>query len=387
MPEHRTVDSPVRALLGAVRLRLWRLQFVAGVRLASWGSAGLMLLAVAVHLAVRPIPVGVVLIALAVLWALPLAWAVWRRPTDPACALWADRHLGGASAFTTVLELGPGAKEQANAPAVAWLESWAAARVPDARRRLAAHREPARLSRSVSSLLVCAALAATVLAMPELSPSTPQPVAASAPSAVAARPALMAGAPESAARVGEIAGALRSTQSPDAPGRREAGGAPAAGSTPATGASEADGAKGPFAAQTGASPAGDRPAPAQAPAGTLVDTAAESGRSQAAATGSGREAGDSRDNRTEVGASRAAPGTTAVQRSRSRARRPSAERQADVNELAAYDEEPTMPGTAPGQAEPDPAAATPPPATPSMRLTTTEAGYVQAWMKASGQRR
>ncbi len=53
-------NSIVQTLQIAVRRRLWRGQFVAAARLALWGSAGLMLLAVAVHLAARAVRVDTV---------------------------------------------------------------------------------------------------------------------------------------------------------------------------------------------------------------------------------------------------------------------------------------------------------------------------------------
>ena len=68
-------NSLVQSLQIAVRRRLWRGQFVAAARLALWGSAGLMLLAVAVHLAARPVRVDAVLLAIVALWIALMAWA------------------------------------------------------------------------------------------------------------------------------------------------------------------------------------------------------------------------------------------------------------------------------------------------------------------------
>ena len=61
--------------------------------------------------------------------------------------------------------------------------------------------------------------------------------------------------------------------------------------------------------------------------------------------------------------------------------------QADMTQLATYDDELTLPGAATMRSGSEVAAATPPPATESTRLTPTEASYVQAWMKASARRR
>ena len=100
-----------QTLIEAVRRRLWLGQFLAAARLALWGTAGLMLLTAAVHLAGWPLSPDLMFLALAFVWSVMAARAAWQRPVDAACALWADRHLGGASAYTTLLELdspGPG---------------------------------------------------------------------------------------------------------------------------------------------------------------------------------------------------------------------------------------------------------------------------------------
>ena len=111
------------------------------------------------------------------------------------------------------------------------------------------------------------------------------------------------------------------------------------------------------------------------------------GTTQASGTGAGRDAGDSRDDRADVGVSRALRGTIPVQGSESRALRASTERRADMGQAATYDEELPMQGAATKRVGPVVAAATPPLATEATRLTPTETTYVQAWMKASGRQR
>jgi MoxR-like ATPase len=88
-----------------------------------------MLLAAAVHAAARPVAVEVVLGDRPPRVGVLAIAAAWRRPSDAECALWIDRRLGGASAFTTLLE--PAANAAAHAPARRWLERWAAAKVPE----------------------------------------------------------------------------------------------------------------------------------------------------------------------------------------------------------------------------------------------------------------
>jgi len=368
--------APVQTLLGAVRRRLWRWQFVAALRQASWSAAGLMLLAVAVHLAARPVAVGAVLWALAVLWAAMLARAGWGRPSDSACATWADRHLDGASAYSTLLDTGKASPTMANAQAVRWLESWAGAKAQGSLRLLAERQAPTRLLRPLLAMGVCAALAGLVLTLPELARVSPPPGAA--PTHAADRPLPVAAAPASAELAREIAGALRSSPPRDAARGREGGAA-------AVARGQADEGQAPPATAAVATPAG-----AQAPPGAAAPgTAHAAGPAAATATGSGagREAGQGRDNNTGAGVSRRAQATIAVPRSAARALRPSGARQADMEQVAVYDDTLSMPGAAQVPAGPAPAAAAPPAATGSVLLSTTETSYVQAWLKASPRKR
>ena len=383
--------SPVQGLLGAVRRRLWRGQFVLAFRRALWGSAGLMLLAVVVHLAARRVPAGAVLMTIAALWVSMLAWAATRRPADAACALWADRHLGGASAFTTLLETGMGTKAAGNPQAVRWLESWATARVPDGLRRLAEWREAARLSRPLLAMLVCAALTALVLSLPDLAPPLRQPTAASSPSGTA-DPAAALAEPAVAQGVDKLAEALRAAPQQPSPessqARRETGQAQAAAPDKAGDATLAT-----PAAQAAALPAGEPATRRNRTSGTAADATAATATPQAAGTGdgsgsgTGNEAGDSRDARGDTGLSPAPRGTITVPGSKSTPWPGPAERQADMGRLGSYGDEPSMPGAAVLPTLAAAAAATPPAARQSTRLSPAETGYVQAWMKANAQRR
>lgn len=377
-------DLPVTTLLGAVRSRVWRGHFVEVARLALWGSAGLMLLAAAVHLAARPVAAGAILSALTLLWASMLAWAGSRRPTDPACALWADRHLGGASAFTTLLDIGQAQPGSANPPAVRWLEQWARARVPDSLRLLAERPQPARLTRALFSMGVCSALAALVLALPDAAPPAKHPVAGATVTGIAESATPDGELPAQAALVNDIADALRSARSVrsrDAAERGQAGGAPAPGP-----GKTGEGGR-PPTAQTGATPPGPRAGATQASSGSAAAAAATPGATQATGTGSGREAGDSRDKRADVGVSRALRGTMRVTRSERGAGRVSADQRADMDQLATYDEDHTRPRATPMRVEASVAAATPPALPEPTPLSPTETSYVQAWLKASARHR
>lgn len=368
-------------LIDAVRRRLWRGQFVAAFRQALWGSAGLMLVAVATQLLAPVLSSGGLLLALAVLWAAMLAHAGWRRPSDAACALWGDRHLGGASAFSTWLDLRQGPPKALHAPAVRQLDSWASARVPDALQRLAAQREPPRLARPLLAALVCAALASFVLSLPDTAPGVRQEGATPAVAGSADRPALVAVAPASAELVGEVARALR----PKEPGAAPQGGE--GGRAPPTGSGKVNDGQSPTAPRAGAQAAAPASAMAQAGApGLAADAVPKAGSTTAAGAGSGRDAGDSRDERADVGVSRALRGATPVQRSERGVPPLSAQRQADMDRLATYTEDHSMPVAGAKWVGPSPAAATPPAVTEATRLTPTETSYVQAWMKASERR-
>jgi hypothetical protein len=374
-------DSIVQSLQVAVRRRLWRGQFVAAARLALWGSAGLLLLAVGVHLAARPVRVDAVLSAIVALWTAMMAWAGLRRPSDSACALWADRHLGGESAFSTLLEMREGKQAAPNAQAVRWLEHWAAARVPHGLRLLGGRHESARLSRPLVSMLVCGALATIVLTLPDTAPSARQELAAPSPSGVAAGPTPDAEPPASKELVSALASALRSADSHRASERRDDSRAPA------PGPGKRDDGTVLRITQAGTAPPGERTTFGGPLAGTTGDAAPAAGAERASGAASGRDAGDSRDDRADAGVSRIPRGTIQVRSRESSERRPSPERQADMDQLATFDEDLPMHRTATAREVPAPAAATPPPATDATPMTPASAAYVHAWMKASRQRR
>ncbi len=373
--------SSIQSLQLAVRRRLWRGQFVAAARMALWGSAGLLLLAVTVHLAVRAVRVDVVLYAIVALWTAMIAWAALRPPSDSACALWADHHLGGASAFSTLLEMRASKRTVPDAPAMRWLEHWAAARVPHSLQLLGGRHESTRLSQPLLSVLVCTALATIILSLPGTAPTAPPTPAATSNSGAADRPTPDAERPASRELVTALANALRSSES------RRASDRPDDGNAPAAGPGKIDVGTASRMAETGAAPNGEQTSLGAPLPGAVGDAASKAVTTQASGAGSGRNAGDSRDDRVDAGASRVARSTIQVQRRESSERRPSLERQADVDQLATFDDDLPMRRPAMEGEHPAPAAATPPPATDATPLTPTRAAYVQAWMKASRQHR
>lgn len=375
----------VGALLAAVRRRLWRMRFLAATRWAAWATAGLALAAAAVHGALRAVPVGALLAAMALVWLALLVRAARQRPDESACALWADQHLGGASAFTTWLETGPAASGPAASPAVRWLGAWAAARVPASLRQLAARRDGAQLARPLLAMATCSALAGVILTLPGVVPQLQVSSATRASAASAPTPLALGQRPEPAVRAEQISAALRAARPRDET-------AQGSGRAPAAGPAGADDGRPPALAQAqaGSPPAGARAAHQSAAVSSTAATAAPTaGATQTAGSGGASQAGDSADKRADPGVARALRGTMAMQDRALAATRLSGQRQADFEQIASFDsdEQGAHRGdTAPPRRVPAAAAATAPPATASMQLTPTETSYVQAWMKASPRR-
>ncbi len=397
MPTRSVMD-----LLAAVRRRLWLTQMVAALRQALWASAGLMLAAVAVHVVAIRVPIAAVLMAVALLCLAMLGRAGARRPAVATCALWADRHLGGASAFTTLLETGAGSIAMRNPQAVQWLERWASARVPDALHRLAQGAQATRLARPLLSMIVSAGLMAMVLSLPDLEPALGRSSAGRSPSGPAepAAAQLQAAAPQGADK---LAAALRSASLPASPEPKQM--SRASGQTEAPAPDQRDGQK--PAAQAAAISADEAASRRQSssnravstetgPAATASSRAVGSTAGSTAGTGvgAGNEAGDSRDARADTRPPpAAAPQATMAKADARLTPRPvSAERQADMARPGVYAPEPSMPAAAlqalPAlPALPLAAAATPPPAaSETTRLSPTERSFVHAWTKLKSTR-
>ena len=304
-----------------------------------------------------------------------------RRPADSVCALWADRHLGGASAFATLLEVRRSTSQVPNEQAWRWLEGWAAARVPHGLRLLAEQRDSPRLSRPLTSMLLCTALATLVLTLPDLTPSSRHELAASLAPGVADRTTPDTRPPMATELVSELADALRSAASRRSADGRDAGRARAGGP-----GESSDGNGSRMAQPEAEPPQGVRVIARESLPGAPVEAAPAPGAAPGSGAGSGRDAGDSRDDRAAAGVSLVLRGTLQQQGRESSAERMSPERQADMDQPATFDDDLSTQRAAMVRADSAPAAATPPPATEFTRLTPTEATYVQAWMKSSGRR-
>jgi len=373
-------------LHAAVRRRLWLHRSMAALRAALWSAAALVLVVMLAHLALRPLPPVAVAATLAATLLAALAWSAVRPPTEAQCAAWADRELGGASAFTTLLDARSGRLRGADPGALHWLGAWAAGRVPQALDALAARREAPRLARPLAAALVCAALALLVLALPRAAPGASRVAdELAAPATPAPNAAMGAGATTAAAELtAQVASALRGApaQSGDEgrAGDRDGGRGQGPAHLGDDGARTPSGAPPPGATPTGQAAAADARAAQPDPTGTTAPSAGGVGGS------TGREAGDSADTREQPGSSRVALGTMPIQRVEL-ARR-GAPGRADDRLAADYDDDPGSPATAtPARAAAMPAAATAPPAAEAARLTPSENRYVQAWMTATARRR
>lgn len=161
----RLIVSPLETLLLEVARRLHRERLAAAARYAAWGSVLVALVAIGLHVMVRPVSVAELLLGIA-LGGLVAAWRVFVTRTTPAdCADWADRHLGGGSAYATGFEvLAPTPRPLA--PAVAHLETWLARAVPASLATLAARPFDAGLRKPLGAATVCIALAFAMLQLP-----------------------------------------------------------------------------------------------------------------------------------------------------------------------------------------------------------------------------
>lgn len=370
-------DATVSTVLVAVRRHLWREDAWMAMRRAGWICAVATLPAVVVHLLARPVPVAALLAVLAIIVVAMLTWTAVHRPSDPDCAWWIDRHLGGASAFTTWLDASARRPTVENARAVDRLQRWVVAKVPEILRSLAERRSTRRVAPALLTMTVCTLLALLVLMLPQEAPSPLRQTSAGvAPQGDKA--AVAVDAPVVAQVASEIAGALRSSDSPRAPDRGRPGGAPAPGAT------ANDGGSGSSDAPPKSGVAGNDGTSSDARSASRDPTAFNGTSRSAAGSVAGREAGDSPDARGDVGGSRVPGGTIPARRVGSRSTSSALDRQADMAQQADFDDSLARPGRPMTNAMPTAAAATPPPATDAARLSPSETSYVQAWMKATG---
>jgi hypothetical protein len=378
--------STVHSLLGAVRRRLWLERFVAALRAALWSWAAILAIAAMLHLASGRPGLAAALVVATVAGLAALGRAALRRPGQAESALYADRRLGGESAYSTWLEARADAGLVHDTPALRRLAQWTAAAVPRSRSVLEALHLPLRLARPLAAAAICTVVAALVTALPaadhgaELEPSRQ----ARAPSQTAEPLSL-----DDDALARELAAELSTTRD-----SQNGSGDPARGSMQPTRDGEAA-TSAAVAGESGATQAQVSRADARPTTGAEASVAAtgvepagapgsadEAGDATTArAPGSGREAGTTRDASAGTAGSRALQGALAVQRREVIRPVEDSARQADMEQAGLYDGDASASGeaAAPSAA----AAARAPAARRAVALTPAEAAFAAAWAEAA----
>ncbi len=380
-------STSVRSLLAAVRRRLWRERFVAALRVALWSWAAILASTAALHLAVSWPGLGVAVAIAGAAGLAALGWAALRRPSEAESALYADRRLGGESAYSTWLEARDLADDARNTPALWRLAQWTAAAARRSQGALEALHAPLRLARPFVAATICTVVAALVTALPAADRSTDTERARQAREPSQPREPLSLDddglARELAA---ELSTPLDSPVGSEDPGRgsmqrtRDDEGATSAASAGESNAVQAaaprDDAPRATAREASLAAAGVEATAGLPPA---ADDAGED--ATARAPGSGREAGTSRDQLAAAAGSRALPGELAVQRRDVIGPGEDSARQADMGQAGIYDRETSASRAA--VALPEAAAARPPAARREIALTPAEAAFARAWAETA----
>ena len=176
----------LQSLLDAVRRRLLRERLARVLAVVGWSATAWLGLCAVWQLTCGPAadlaPMLVPALGLGALASAGLLWLLWRRPLGTDAALWADRHLGLASACTTWLDL---QRHPARA-SVTRLEAWLRRELPPARERLARQAAPAAPARPLAAALITAALCWVLTGLPSVHAPVAAPALADAPQPVAA---------------------------------------------------------------------------------------------------------------------------------------------------------------------------------------------------------
>ena len=380
-------STSVRSLLAAVRRRLWRERFVVALRVALWSWAAILAAATALHLAVNWPGLGVAVAIAGAAGLAALGWAALRRPGEAESALYADRRLGGESAYSTWLEARAGADDARNTPALRRLAQWTTAAARRSQGALEALHAPLRLARPFVAATICTVVAALVTALPAADRGT------DAGRARQAREPSQATEPLSLDDDGlarelaaELSTPLDSPVGSEDPGRgsmqrtRDGEGAKSAATAGESSAVQAavphHDARQATAAEASIAAIGVEPTAGLPPA---ADEAGED--ATAHAPGSGREAGTSRDALAAAAGSRALPGALAVQRRDVIGPGDDSARQADMGQAGLYDGDASASGAA--EAFSGAAAARPPAARREIALTPAEAAFAAAWAETA----
>jgi len=380
-------ESNIRLLLDSVARRLWLARALATARLASWATAAILLVAAATRVIAGSATIDGLRNVLLLLWGTAMAWSLARRPRPAECALWADRNLGGESAFSTWLEFRQATPRPSQATALHRLGQWSEAAATRSLHLLTGRRESTGLGRPLATAAICAAVAVVVLQLPtanhrSIAESVAQSPGSESPSRESSPPRVPGLDDDALAE--ELATALRSTTAGRDASER---GADSVSSAPdhayddgrepvAHGRQEASGA-----VET------DRKAQSATAGVATTATGPESGPGSAAhGAGSGRDAGDSRDERHDRGASRPLPASAAASGAGEVGPPSTADRQANMDQRASFDERLATQAPATYGRYVEALPATPPPAAYAARLTPAQSAYVRAWRETTDTR-
>ncbi len=355
--------TELRPLLDTVRRRLLRERMARVLAVVGWSAAAWLGLYAVWQLTGGPAadlaPMLVPALGLGALASAGLLWLLWQRPLTADAALWADRHLGLASACTTWLDL----QRHPTTASSTRLEAWLRRELPPARERLARQPAPAVPTRPLAAALITAALCWVLTGLPSVHAPVAAPALADAPQPVAAVDRAAAPPPSAAATTDLAQRVARALEpAPAAPTEAAAPGvdSPAAGRhlRPVEGGASAAGA---VALDT------DRPTPQAHGAGA-----------------GGSDVGAQADDQARSSAAPAALAPPSNRRALGQDE-PSADA-VDPGRAGRYADAPADAGVA-RRAATGAAPATPPPAEPGAPMSPTESNYVRAWLANSTIRR
>jgi hypothetical protein len=349
-------NPTTHSLFEAVRRRLLLQRLATALRSAAWTAAAIMISMALVHMFVARFDVTAILAAAALPWLVAAGWTASHRITPAECAAWADRHLGGTSAYATLLETAGDQPSQPASPAVERLLQWVEAAVPRSEAMLQTLPLHMRLAKPVMAMFVSAALTAILMQIP---------------------------ARHAAAKWGRPAGTPVSQTERDARITTAPSDLPAEEATDPTVAvqgSRGQTSEAPPTAELAAANAGEVSDDKE----FALTTAPATGASGSRAASGGREAGDSPDTLEDTGLSASWQGDLARKVRSSTATSENLPARADPSRAAGYATALRPPGDSSAVPRNSPAPAVPPEARPRVRLGPAEQAYVRAYFSGSG---
>ncbi len=172
-------------LLGEVQRRLWLQRLGQALRIASWLVLGASIGA-AISSMLSGMPDAAILWSVAGgLYLAAVLTAGGRRPAASTAAAWADRHLGGSSAYAASLEFLAGQPPGRDRAMLAHLDAWTATAAAASRQQLRATPSHWLPARALVAAVIALALASLTIglsagegALRSRAPATPAGVAA-----------------------------------------------------------------------------------------------------------------------------------------------------------------------------------------------------------------